>query len=239
MSKNFSTSVNYWAVVPAAGVGARMGGERPKQYLPLRGRTVLEHSVARLHRHPRIAGVVVALAAHDGEGIKLLGGASAKPLLIAEGGAERAQSVLSALKKLHGVAQAHDWVLVHDAVRPCLRAGDIDKLIDTLSAHAHGGFLAGRVNDTTWMEEGAALRVLDRKKLWRAFTPQMFRFDPLLIALESALAQGKAITDEASAMLLCGARPQPVEGRADNIKITYPEDLALAEFYLAQQERGL
>ncbi|MFZ5588558.1 MAG: 2-C-methyl-D-erythritol 4-phosphate cytidylyltransferase [Pseudomonadota bacterium] len=232
--------MSYWAVVPAAGAGVRMGGARPKQYLPLHGRTVIEHSVARLYNHPSVSGMVVALAAHDGEGRKLfVRGMGEKPLLIAEGGAERAYSVLNALGKLNGLAQARDWVLVHDAVRPCLHRDDIDKLIHTLSAHAHGGFLAGRVNDTMWMEEGGALKVLDRKKLWRAFTPQMFRFGPLLDALESVIAQGKTITDEASAMILLGAKPALVEGRADNIKITYPEDLPLAEFYLMQQERGL
>jgi 2-C-methyl-D-erythritol 4-phosphate cytidylyltransferase len=227
------TGPRCWAVVPAAGVGARMAADRPKQYLPLAGRSVIEHSLDRLLDHPRIRGGVVAVSAMDGYWPQLHY-RHQKPLWIAAGGAERCDSVLSALRVLSAHAAPDDWVLVHDAARPCLRRGDVDQLITAGSAHAVGGILAVPVRDTI-KQAGAGNLIaatVDRSSLWHAQTPQMFRLEDLRAALTQALAAQAVITDEASALEWVGRQPLLVEGHADNIKITRPEDLALAEFYL-------
>lgn len=232
--------IQYWAIVPAAGVGARMGGGLPKQYLPLRGKTVIEHSLARLYHHPDIAGVIVAISADDHHGKALLERfpTSAKPFSIITGGAERAHSVLNALHRLAEHAATHDWVLVHDAVRPCLRRADIDALIKQVTQHGAGGLLGVRVHDTVKKinAAGEVVATLNRNELWRAQTPQMFRLGPLTQALAHAINENTSVTDEAAAMALMGIAPLMVEGHADNIKITRKPDVALAEFYLAQQE---
>ena len=222
-----------WAVVPAAGVGARMGADRPKQYLPLAGRSVIEHSLDRLLDHPRISGGVVAISEGDGywPGLNYR---HTKQLWIAPGGSERCDSVLSALQVLSGHAAEDDWVLVHDAARPCLRSGDIDRLIAACSTHAVGGILAVPVRDTIKRAEQGKLiaATVDRSTLWHAQTPQMFHLRDLRMALSQALAAKVVITDEASALEWIGKQPLLVEGHADNIKITRPEDLPLAEFFL-------
>ncbi|HXH01714.1 MAG TPA: 2-C-methyl-D-erythritol 4-phosphate cytidylyltransferase [Candidatus Competibacteraceae bacterium] len=227
----------HWAVVPAAGVGKRMQAARPKQYLRLAGRTVIEHTLHTLLAHPRIAGVVVAVAADDPywPAQRLAAG---KPLLTAPGGTERCHSVANALARLAGLAAADDWVLVHDAARPCLRHEDLDRLLDTLADDAVGGLLAVPVRDTL-KQADAAERVtatVDRSRLWHALTPQMFRYGLLRRALDSALAAGILVTDEAAAVEALGLAPRLVEGRADNLKITRPEDLALAEFFMAKAD---
>jgi 2-C-methyl-D-erythritol 4-phosphate cytidylyltransferase len=222
-----------WAVVPAAGVGARMAADRPKQYLPLAGRSVIEHSLDRLLDHPRISAGVVAISAADGYWPQLRY-RHQKPLWVAAGGAERCDSVLSALQVLSEHAAPDDWVLVHDAARPCLRSTDVDRLITACSDHTVGGILAVPVRDTI-KQAGAdnlIAATVDRSRLWHAQTPQMFRLEDLRKALEQALAAGALITDEASALEWVGGQPLLVEGHADNIKITRPEDLAVAEFYL-------
>jgi 2-C-methyl-D-erythritol 4-phosphate cytidylyltransferase len=224
-------------VIPAAGLGQRMGAEAPKQYLPLRGRVVLEHTVERFASHPRIAGVVVAVAPQDASWDRLRCARDAK-VRRADGGVERCHSVLNALKKLTEVAASGDWVLVHDAARPCLRRADIDRMLDTLAAHPVGGILAAPVRDTM-KRSGARNEItatVDRKGLWHALTPQMFRLDALTQAIEQALAKGVIVTDEAQAMELAGHQPMLVEGHADNIKITQPQDLKLADIYLRIQE---
>ncbi len=228
------TAVRYWAVLPAAGVGARMRADRPKQYLPLAGRTVIEHSLDRLLDHPAIAGGVVALAADDPYWPDL-GYAPAKPLWTAPGGQERADSVLNALQVLARHAGADDWVLVHDAARPCLRRDDLDRLLAQGAAHAVGALLAVPACDTLKRADalGQVAQTLDRDGLWHAQTPQMFRLHALREALQGALQAGAKITDEASAMEWAGQAPLLVEGHADNLKITRAEDLALAAFYLA------
>lgn len=217
-----------------------MAGEIAKQYLPLFGKTVIEHSLQRLHSHASIAGMVVAMPANDDYGQQLLLGfpAQGKPLLSVSGGAERAHSVLNALRRLAEIAQTEDWVLVHDAVRPCLRHEDIDKLVTTLHQHPVGGLLGVRVNDTMKRVDAAGniLQTLDREQLWHAQTPQMFRLGLLTEALSHAIEHGLQVTDEASAMALTGVLPAMVEGHADNIKITRAPDLILAQFYLEQQE---
>ncbi|WJW76597.1 2-C-methyl-D-erythritol 4-phosphate cytidylyltransferase [Thiohalobacter sp. IOR34] len=228
----------YWAMVPAAGVGRRMAADRPKQYLTLGDRTVLEHSLDALYACRRIAAVVVARADDDPywDGLSLN---YDRPLWQAPGGAERCDSVRNGLAVLAEHAHDDDWVLVHDAARPCLRQEDLQKLMDSLRDHPVGGLLAVPVRDTMKQADAAnqVALTLDRSQLWHALTPQMFRFDALRAALARAEARGEAVTDEASAMELAGGHPQLVEGHADNIKITRPEDLALAEFYLQRQGR--
>lgn len=230
------TNGHFWAVVPAAGMGTRMGSDIPKQYLKLGDHTVLEHVISRLGNHPRISGVVVALAQDDPYWPELRPECSAA-LYTTTGGAERCHSVLNALNALPEEAVADDWVLVHDAARPCLRSADLDLLLDTLVQHPIGGLLGLPVADTMKRtdDEGRVIETVSRENLWRALTPQMFRLGPLRTALQQVLDHGYLVTDEASAMEYCGYRPLMVEGHSDNIKITRPEDLALAELYLSRQ----
>lgn len=227
-----------WAVIPAAGGGTRMAADRPKQYLPLGGKTVIRHVLERFGRHPRISGIVVALAEHD-DYWERQSAPRGKPLITVTGGAERCHSVLNALRRLAAEAEPEDWVLVHDAARPCLRSRDLDRLIGELRDHPVGGLLGVAVADTLKRvdESGMVSDTLDRRGVWRALTPQMFRLGPLTAALESALVDGVLVTDEAAAMERAGHRPRMVAGAADNIKITLPGDLAFAEMLLAS--RGL
>ncbi len=228
-----------WAVVPAAGGGARMRADRPKQYLRLLGHTILERSLERLGSHPRVRGVLVGISTDDVYW-PTLSGPFPKLLGTYPGAAERAATVLNGLNALADYAAADDWVLVHDAARPCLRHADIDTLLVDIAGHPDGGLLALPVNDTVKRADhnGCSVETVQRASLWRALTPQAFRYEALKSALEQALAAGVEITDEASAMELAGARPRLVRGHADNIKITVPEDLALAEIYLRAQERS-
>ena len=228
-------SPRYWVVVPAAGAGRRMGAAIPKQYLPLAGRPVLAHTLSTFLTPPRIAGLVVVISAEDEYWPQVAAQLPQdKPCLVTNGGAERSASVLNGLQALTTIAQLEDWVLVHDAARPCLRASDLELLISTLANDPLGGLLAVPVSDTL-KQADARERVMataDRSTLWRALTPQMFRLGALLAALRQAQAKGLSITDEAMAVEASGGAPRLVEGRADNLKITKPEDLALAEFYL-------
>ena len=222
-----------WAVVPAAGIGERMGSAVPKQYLALRGRTVLARSLAALTTAPQLAGIVVVLRADDPYWTDLEVDYPC-PLLLATGGAERGASVMSGLKLLTDRLRADDWVLVHDAVRPCLRATDLQRLFRELTDDPVGGLLATPVRDTIKRADGAGRvdKTVDRQGLWHALTPQLFRYGLLCEALTAALAADLPVTDEASAMELAGYAPRLVEGSADNLKITRPVDLALAEFLL-------
>ncbi len=229
----------YWAVIPAAGAGTRMAAEVPKQYLSLRGRTIIEHTLERFLSHPRIDGVVVSVATEDPiwPTLPLTG----RPqILRIDGGAERCHSVLNALRALVSAGCDADWALVHDAARPCVRTTDIDTMIDALSDDPVGGILAVPVRDT--MKRGSGTQritaTVDRSGLWHALTPQMFRVGPLAAAIERALDSGVKVTDEAQAMELTGQAPRLVEGHADNIKITRPQDLELAELYLRHQEES-
>ena len=236
MSSAKSSQVKYWAVVPAAGVGKRMQADRPKQYLEIAGRPLIEYAISQLMADPHIEGVVVAISAED-EYWPTLEITLDKPLWVVEGGVERCHSVLNALQELATRANEEDWVLVHDAARPCVRAEDITQLITKLTHDDIGGLLAVPVRDTM-KRAGANQRVVtteDREGLWHALTPQMFRFGKLRHALEQALEDESLVTDEASAMEQAEYEPLLVEGHADNIKVTRPEDLALAAFYLQQQ----
>lgn len=246
-----------WLLIPAAGIGSRMAADKPKQYLPLtvcgQNQTVIEATLAPWLTMPAIKGVVVVLSPED-EYWQHLELRHHPKISVVEGGAERCDSVLQGLTFLLGRAQELDWVLVHDAARPCVALEDIETLISTVSAakgSAAGGLLASRVIDTLKQQRPQSLdgvnslaasnlnynvaHTVDRSVLWRALTPQMFRLGQLHNALKSALANGQAITDEASAMEWQGLSVALVPGRSDNIKITQPEDLALAEFILSRQ----
>lgn len=233
------SEAKYWALVPAGGVGSRMGADRPKQYLELMGRTVLEHTLERLCGHPRIEAVQVCVSPEDAYWPRLRP-ARDKLLEPADGGAERANSVLNGLRRLAGRADLEDWVLVHDAVRPCVRHVDMDALINGVLPGDSGALLAVPVADTVKRTDQVRVvrETVSRDCLWRALTPQMFRIGELTGALERALDAGMAVTDEASAMEYAGARVRVVAGHGDNIKITLPGDLALAELFLARQAKA-
>mgnify|MGYP005752457557 FL=1 len=224
-----------WAVVPAAGRGTRFGAPLPKQYLPLGGRLVIEHSLRAVLDHPSVDGVVVALAPGDSDwpGWREVGG---KPVLTCTGGAERADSVLAALHALPASLDEQQWVLVHDAARPCLHRDDLARLLELGQADPVGALLAAPVRDTLKRadDQGRALATEPRASLWRALTPQLFRRGGLTRALEAARRAGAGVTDEAMAMERLGLKPRLVEGREDNLKITTPADLALAEFILSR-----
>lgn len=211
-----------------------MLSDRPKQYLELAGKTVIEQTLLRLLQANVFNAIAVAISSEDPywPGLEI----SKHPaILTAPGGKERADSVLSALRALRNEASDNDWVLVHDAARPCITSTDIHHLIDLLQTDEVGGILALSSHDTLKnVQDNNILGTLDRTHIFRALTPQMFRYGMLKSALEAAEGNS-AVTDEASALELTGWQPKIVEGRPDNIKITRPEDLALAHFYLEQQ----
>ena len=226
-----------WAVVPAAGIGKRMGSAIPKQYLTLAGSSVIDLTLERLLSHDAIAGIIVAISADDNWWDASVYAAD-KRVKVVQGGSERCHSVLNALRLLQKDAQPHEQVLVHDAARPCVRLDDISRLIAKVGLSEDGGLLGIPVKDTMKRTDRHHViqSTLDRENMWHAFTPQMFPLENLLSPLQKALDKGQVVTDEASAMELAGYRPVMVEGKQDNIKITRPEDLALAGFYLQQQD---
>jgi 2-C-methyl-D-erythritol 4-phosphate cytidylyltransferase len=228
----------YWAVIPSAGGGARMGLGKPKQYLPLYGRALLEWSVAPFLDAGWIDGVVLVLPKGDTDFARLPIAGHPK-ISVVNGGASRADSVLAGLQAVSERSATLDapiYVLVHDAARPCLTVDDIESLRDEASDE-QGGLLAVPVTDVLKHEEKeTSVRTVGHGDLWRAQTPQLFRLDLLRGALERAMAGGKALGDEASAMELGGHRPALVKGRESNLKVTYPEDLPLAEFWLSRQD---
>lgn len=220
------------AVVPAAGIGSRMQTECPKQYLKIGNKTILEHAVASLMAHPRVAHVVIAISPTD-SWFASLPLASNPNITVINGGAQRADSVLSGLN----VVQGAQWVLVHDAARPCLHQNDLARLLAITETSKIGGILAASVRDTMKRgEPGKNLiaHTVDREDLWHALTPQLFPLELLRSCLQRALDEHASITDEASALEYCGFHPELISARADNIKVTRPEDLALAEFYLTR-----
>ncbi|MBI3899022.1 MAG: 2-C-methyl-D-erythritol 4-phosphate cytidylyltransferase [Gammaproteobacteria bacterium] len=226
-----------WALVPAAGSGTRMQAGMPKQYLPLRGRPILLHTLERLCSFPRLRGVLVGLAAADSHWRSLDVTPLSKLAGTFDGGSSRAQTVLNGLQALATRAGDDDWIMVHDAVRPCVRHSDLAKLVAATANHADGALLALPLIDTLKRTDatGGITGTIPRTALWRALTPQMFRVGQLRQALSAALMRGEEITDESAAIECAGGRPLVVEGRPDNIKITLPADLALAELYLKQQ----
>jgi 2-C-methyl-D-erythritol 4-phosphate cytidylyltransferase len=224
--------MNYWLVMPAAGVGRRFGADRPKQYAALCGRTVIEWALAPFLTDSRCAGAVVALAADDP-----YWAAIAPPQVsVTSGGGERSHSVRNGLAALAERAAGDDWVLVHDAARPCLPRQDLDRLLADLAAHPVGGLLAAAAADTLKRADASrnVQQTVDRAGLWRALTPQMFRYGRLCEALDRAHAAGRVPTDEAQAIEWLGDVPRLVAGAAANLKITSAADLAIAAALLKE-----
>ena len=218
--------MRYWLVMPAAGIGRRFGAERPKQYAALAGRTVIEWALAPFLRDARCAGAMVALAAEDPYWPQI-----APPgVLSTAGGPERSHSVRNALAALAPRLGEPDWVLVHDAARPCLPAADLDRLLSQLDGHPVGGLLATPAADTLKRADasGCVAETVDRAGLWRALTPQMFRYAALCTALDRAHAAGRVPTDEAQALEWLGERPALISASAANLKITSAADLTVA-----------
>ncbi len=226
------SKANLVAVIVAAGIGKRVGADIPKQYLPLAGKTIIEHSLAPFIEHPQITSVVVSIAKNDSWFARLDIAQHGK-IKVVEGGAERVDSVLSALQ----VIGENDYVLVHDAARPCITRTDIDKLIDQVLSSKQGAILASRVRDTMKRSDdtGQIINTVERENLWHALTPQMFANSVLLKAIRD-VKEPHRITDEASAMEMSGLPVSIVEGRSDNLKVTREEDLQIAALYLSQEK---
>ncbi len=226
-----------WAIIPAAGIGKRMQSVIPKQYLLLNNVPVLAHTVNGLLALDCISGLVVSLQDKDSEWDKL-SIKSDKPIVKAAGGTERCDSVLNALNQLSSQTNFNpetDWVMVHDAVRPCIRSEDINRLVAEVKTEA-GGLLAIPVRDTMKRQRGDSQNIastVERNDLWHALTPQYFPWKILRQALQDAVTNGRVVTDESSAMEQSGYSPLLVNGHEDNIKITRPDDLQLAELYLS------
>ena len=222
---------NIVAIVPAAGIGCRMNNQIPKQYLKIGSMTVIEHTLNKLLSHPKITQVIVVINREDVI-FKTLEVALHDKIKVTIGGETRAESVLAGLHLLND----NQWALVHDAARPCVCHDDITQLIDIVLNAQQGGILATRVSDTIKRAYQNNDNIIeyseDRNYLWAAATPQLFKANELKSCLQQALDNHMTITDEASAIEYCGGHPLLVECRRDNIKITRPEDLALATFYL-------
>lgn len=224
--------MTYWLVMPAAGIGRRFGTERPKQYAPLCGRTVIEWALSPFLTDARCAGVVVALAEDDPYWTAI----APSTVLVTAGGRERSHSVRNGLAALAERAAPEDWVLVHDAARPCLSRRDLDRLLHDLASHPVGGLLATPAADTLKRADASrnVEQTVDRAGLWRALTPQMFRYGRLCEALDRAHAADRIPTDEAQAIEWLGDRPRLIEGAAANLKITSAADLAIAAALLKE-----
>ena len=246
--------MRYWLVMPAAGVGRRFGQSIPKQYADLHGRTVMEWSLAPFLYDSRCLGVVVVLGETDPHwpavaarlpamtGEHPLGEVTAQTaslprVVTALGGKDRSDSVRNGLDALSDRAGPDDWVLVHDAARPCVLRQDVDKLLDRVRSHRIGGLLATPAADTLKRagDHKDVLQTVDRANLWRALTPQMFRYRALCDALDEAQEHSRSPTDEAQALEWVGERPLIVEGSTTNIKITSADDLVIAVALLAAQ----
>ena len=225
---------NYFLIVPASGVGTRMGSSTPKQYIRLEnGLTIIDQCLKTLLEIKLISGFVVALSSTDSFFQSSHFYNHSKILAIAEGGKERFNSVLSALNSLNNRAQPNDWVLVHDSVRPCIKKSDIEKLIREVSNDSIGGILATSAIDTVKEKNASgSIKTIDRKKLYMAQTPQMFRFGILKEAIESAIRMGGRITDESEAIEKLGHSVKIIGGSSSNIKITAKDDIDLANYFL-------
>jgi 2-C-methyl-D-erythritol 4-phosphate cytidylyltransferase len=232
--------MRYFVVIPAAGSGRRFSSSLPKQYAALGASTVIEHALAPFESDPDCAGIVVAVAADDPWWPTI---AARQPRVIESvvGGEQRSHSVRNALRALASRSRDDDWIMVHDAARPCFSTGDLQSLKRELASHPVGGLLAVPLADTLKRALEPAAQVthvdatLDREGLWRAATPQVFRCGVLLRALEAAINAGRTPTDEAQAIEWSGQRPRLVAGRADNIKVTTAEDLGLATAILSMR----
>lgn len=223
----------YFAVIPAAGIGARMGGEQPKQYLQLAGKPMLRHVLDTFSASPAIRHTFVVVSAGDGYIENLISDmpqAERRVTVLYKGGATRRESVLNGLRAIREQVDDADWMLVHDAARPGLTAELIDKLTHALADDPTGGLLAMPLADTLKRSgaDNCVETTVSRERLWTAQTPQMFRYALLRRALENA----GEFTDEASAVEALGVRPRLVEGSLRNFKVTLPQDLHLAELFL-------
>ena len=234
------TAPQYWAVIPAAGVGRRMRREGiadiPKQYLEIHGRTLLELTVERIDQLDCLTSIVLVLGEQDSIW-PTLNITTRTSLVTAIGGAERADSVYNGLLALAGNADDHDWVLVHDVVRPCVNRSDLGSLLAELADDPVGGLLVSPVRETLKRvdQSGIVSATVPREEYRLAATPQMFRYGLLKAALEKARVEKTLSTDEAHAMERAGHAVKTVPGGTDNIKITHPEDLLLAEYILDRQ----
>lgn len=233
------TDHSVWVVIPAAGSGKRMQLDLPKQYLKINNKAVIEHTLECFLNHKNISGIVVALDGDDfyWKGINLK--QSSTPIYTVEGGIERVDSVKQALDYLRMVEQVSDdnWVMVHDAARPCLTANDLDALLMLREGESIGGLLASPVRDTMKRSEtgrNIVKKTESRENLWHALTPQMFRLGMLNSAIEYCLENDIQVTDEASAIESKGGSPSLIEGSHSNIKITFPEDVKVASALLAE-----
>ena len=242
------TPPRYWLVMPAAGRGKRLGGTVPKQFLTVAGRPLIAWALQPFFDDPRCAGVMLAVAPDDTDWLSVRA-ALPRPVLETTGGAERADSVRLALQALLARgAQATDWVLVHDAARPCVSNAEIKALVDAVVAHAEadssagdsraGGLLAVPLADTLKRGRSRSEATVPRDGLWRALTPQMFRLGDLLQALQQSESEGRKPTDEAQAMEWCGSEPLLVGGESTNIKVTTFADLRLVEGILQARSKG-
>lgn len=235
---NPSVAPQIVALIPAAGIGSRMNADCPKQYLPVAGKTIIEHTIDALLANNTVNTVVIALSADD-DYFRQLDIAKDPRVTVVTGGKERADSVLSGLNYLASSPDYRDcWVLVHDAARPCLHQQDLNNIIQLATEQGCcGGILAAPVRDTMKRSVKTTAFIdhtVEREALWHALTPQFFPLELLRNCLSKALKENAVITDEASALEYCGYQPVLVAGRADNLKVTQPEDLALAEFYLSR-----
>jgi 2-C-methyl-D-erythritol 4-phosphate cytidylyltransferase / 2-C-methyl-D-erythritol 2,4-cyclodiphosphate synthase len=237
--------MRYWLIMPAAGSGRRFGATAPKQYALLEGRSVLEWALSPFLHDSRCAGIVIAVPSADGEWRQIAARLGAHSITAVTGGEQRSRSVRLALEALAARAAATDWVLVHDAARPCLGQQDLDRLLEQLAPHSLGGLLATPVSDTLKRSgpsppdsSPAVAETLERGALWRALTPQMFRYGRLCAALDAAHARGLFPTDEAQALEWQGEQPVLVPGDASNLKITTAEDLVVAAAILRLRDHG-
>ncbi len=237
-NSEYDSEPKYWAVVPAAGVGKRMNVDIPKQYLEIRGKTLIEHTLERLIAFTMLEKIVVVLSPDD-EYAPNIAALKHDKVILADGGTERYHSVVNGLKTLAPLAAAADWIMVHDAARPCVRQSDLEWLVKCLAGHPVGGLLGLPVRDTMKrvQTDDLIVETVERSALWHAYTPQMFRFELLVSALNKAIQDKVPVTDEASAMEYSGHKPMMVEGHPDNIKVTCGPDLALASLYIEQQSK--
>jgi len=240
MSIEIKQKPRIWAVVPAAGIGSRMTADKPKQYIKVAGKTVLEHSINSLLMLDVIKGVQLCIAAND-KYWQELNFEHQKLLPVVPGGEQRADTVLAGLEAISHLAKDDDWIMVHDAARPCVNQSILLKLINNVLDHPVGGLLAIPVADTikkaTSMESSTVSveSTISRDSLWLAQTPQMFKYEVLKASLINAKQQQIEITDEASAIEQAGYRPLIVSGHRSNIKLTYQEDLDWVECFLNER----
>ena len=225
-----------YVIIVAAGSGQRFASDTPKQFLEIAGKLAIQHSIDAFDAIDKVEGIVLVMPKNQElwQDIELT---AQKPLMYTTGGASRAQSVLYGLKIIEPMVKTDTWILIHDAARVCITTSDILRLIETCEINKEGGLLVKPINDTVkYSEDGIkSHKTIPRENLRAALTPQMFPFEQLIDVLENA--DCKTVTDEASAFEQAGIKPLMIKGRSDNIKITYIEDLLLAEFILKRHKK--